>query len=131
MPSSISTVRWVGLPSSSTLSEPRRGGIVPSSITVTPGAATRSPMRPENAELPLRLKSPSRPWPIASCSRLPGPPAPTPPRLAPVRGEVAVGTGDEDDLVFRGEARHPLDHARIHGACLFLQPLQECDLVGI
>ena len=36
MPSSISTLRCVGLPSSSTLSEPRRSGIVPSSSTVTP-----------------------------------------------------------------------------------------------
>jgi hypothetical protein len=33
-------------------------GIVPSSTTVTPLAATRWPMRPAKAELPLRLKSP-------------------------------------------------------------------------
>ncbi len=77
MPSSISTVRRVGLPSSSMLSEPRRPGSVPSSTTVTPRAATRSPMRPEKAELPLRLKSPSRPWPMASCSRMPGQPGPS------------------------------------------------------
>jgi len=30
--------------------DPRRWGIVPSSTTVTPSAATRSPIRPENAE---------------------------------------------------------------------------------
>ena len=36
MPFSISTVHWVGLPSSSTLSEPRRRAMVPSSTTVTP-----------------------------------------------------------------------------------------------
>ena len=46
MPSSISTLRWVGVPSSSMVSEPRRSPIEPSSITVTPGAATRSPIRP-------------------------------------------------------------------------------------
>ena len=46
----------MGLPSSSTLSEPRRCGSVPSSITVTPGAATRSPMRPENAETALAVE---------------------------------------------------------------------------
>src|SRR5512142_1267613 len=54
MPSSISTVRWLALPSSSTLSEPRRSAMVPSSSTVTPLAATRLPMRPENALEPLR-----------------------------------------------------------------------------
>ena len=74
MPSSISTVRPGRLPSSSTLRLPRRFAIEPSSTTVTPGAATRSPMRPEKAESPLRLKSPSRPWPTASCSRIPGQP---------------------------------------------------------
>src|SRR5919206_367103 len=41
MPSSISTVRFEGVPSSSTVSEPRRPGIVPSSTTVTPSAARR------------------------------------------------------------------------------------------
>ena len=51
--------------------------MVPSSTTVTPGAATRSPMRPLNAEVPLRLKSPSSPWPIASCSSTPGQPGPS------------------------------------------------------
>ena len=50
--------------------------MVPSSITVTPGAATRSPRSPAKAEVFLRLKSPSRPWPMASCSRIPGQPGP-------------------------------------------------------
>src|SRR3989442_9909030 len=59
------------------LSEPRRPGSVPSSTTVTPRAATRSPILPQNAEEPLRLKSPSRPWPIASCSSTPGQPGPS------------------------------------------------------
>ena len=36
MPSSISTVRPVGVPSSSIVSEPRRSACVPSSTTVTP-----------------------------------------------------------------------------------------------
>ena len=46
MPSSISTVRLVGVPSSSIESEPRRTAMVPSSTTVTPLAATRWPIRP-------------------------------------------------------------------------------------
>src|SRR5713101_4967402 len=50
MPSSISTVRWVGVPSSSIDSEPRRASMVPSSTTVTPGAATRSPKSPAKAD---------------------------------------------------------------------------------
>ena len=33
-------------------------------------------MRPAKAEVPLRLKSPSRPCPIASCRRMPGQPGP-------------------------------------------------------
>src|SRR3546814_15329105 len=67
---------------SSDLSEPRRPpstGLsrLPSSITVTPGAATRCPMRPEKALVPLRLKSPSSPWPTASWSSTPGHPGPS------------------------------------------------------
>ena len=88
MPSSIRMVRSVGVPSSSTVSEPRRPGIVPSSNTVTPGAATRSPMRPEKAEVPLRLKSPSRPWPTASCSSTPFQPGPSTTSISP------AGQGD-------------------------------------
>ena len=62
--------------------------IEPSSTTVTPGAATRSPIRPEKAEVPLRLKSPSRPWPIASWSKHSGPAGPEHDRhLAGRRGD--------------------------------------------
>ena len=56
---------------------------MPSSTTVTPGAATRWPSRPANAEVPLRLKSPSRPWPTASCSRMPGQPGPSTTSIVP------------------------------------------------
>ena len=52
-------------------SEPRFDEMVPSSTTVTPLAATCWPINPENAEVCLRLKSPSSPWPIASCSTYP------------------------------------------------------------
>jgi hypothetical protein len=55
---------------------PRRSGIVPSSSTVTPGAAILWPISPAKAEVFLRLKSPSSPWPMASCSRMPGQPGP-------------------------------------------------------
>src|SRR3981189_641410 len=41
IPSSIRTVRELGVPSSSIEREPRRSLIVPSSTTVTPGEATR------------------------------------------------------------------------------------------
>src|ERR1044071_5117247 len=51
MPSSIRTVRCVGVPSSSMDSEPRRPSMVPSSTTVTPGAATRSPSNPATADV--------------------------------------------------------------------------------
>ena len=58
--------------------------MVPSSKgTVTPLAATRWPMRPLNALEPLRLKSPSSPWPTASCSRMPGQPAPSTTVISP------------------------------------------------
>ncbi|MNI31504.1 hypothetical protein D3C73_853900 [compost metagenome] len=61
MPSSISTVREVGVPSSSNDREPRRPAMEPSSTTVTPGAATRLPIMPVKTEEPLRWKSPSKP----------------------------------------------------------------------
>src|SRR5918997_140590 len=130
MPSSISTVRWVGVPSSSMVSEPRRSNIAPSSTTVTPGAATRSPMRPEKAELPLRLKSPSKPWPIASWRRTPGQPGPQTTIIAPavpfdhdldveaderahVMGDEAVGADDLDHAPRAGERDRDLHDARI------------------
>ena len=83
------TVREGEWPSSSTLSDPRRSAIVPSSTTVTPGAATRSPMRPEKAERPLRLKSPSSPWPTASCSRIPGQPGASTTGIGPAGASTA------------------------------------------
>ena len=43
IPSSIRTVRPVGVPSSSTDREPLRPAMEPSSTTVTPGAATADP----------------------------------------------------------------------------------------
>ena len=93
MPSSISTLRRVGVPSSSIVSEPRRWSIAPSSITVTPGAATRSPMRPEKADVPLRLKSPSRPWPTASCSSTPGQPGPSTTGISPAGAATEFEVG--------------------------------------
>ena len=83
MPSSISTLRWLAWPSSSTLSEPRRSAMVPSSSTVTPLAATRWPMRPLKALEPLRLKSPSKPWPTASWNSTPGQPGPSTTVISP------------------------------------------------
>src|SRR5574343_217869 len=178
MPSSISTWRWVGLPSSSMFSEPRRSTMVPSSITVTPLAATRWPRRALKAELPLRLKAPSSPWPTASCNNLPGrrrigvevgdrlvdgflgialedfvveiaevetPAAPGTALLAlavflnddryratdqrpDVGGQPAVGTGDQNHLVFAGQRGHYLHHARVEGAGETFQALQQLDL---
>ena len=43
----------------------------------------RLPIRPANAEVFLRLKSPSSPWPIASCSRMPGQPGPSTTAISP------------------------------------------------
>src|SRR5256885_1781329 len=83
------TFRDVGVPSSSTLSEPRRFGIVPSSTTVTSSEATFWPMRPAKAEVPLRLKSPSRPCPIASCRRMPGQPGPNTTVIEPAGAATA------------------------------------------
>ena len=54
------------------INEPRLSAILPWSTTVTPFAATRSPIRPANALVPLRLKSPSKPCPTASSSNTPG-----------------------------------------------------------
>jgi hypothetical protein len=93
MPSSISTLRCVAWPSSSTLSEPRRSAMVPSSSTVTPLAATRWPMRPAKVLLPRRLKSPSRPWPTASCSSTPGQPGPSTTVISPAGARAAVEVG--------------------------------------
>src|SRR5438876_9346446 len=83
------TLRPVGVPSSSTLREPRRFAIVPSSTTVTSSEATFWPTRPENAETSLRLKSPSRPWPTASWSRMPGQPGPSTTVIVPAGASTA------------------------------------------
>ena len=85
-------VHWVGVPSSSTVSEPRRRAIVPSSTTVHWSLATGSPMRPANTELPLRLKSPSSPCPTASCSSTPGQPGPSTTVMVP------AGAGSDSRL---------------------------------
>src|SRR5205823_3664580 len=77
------TLRRVGWPSSSTLSDPRRLPMVPSSITVHNSLATFCPMRPLKAETPLRLKSASSPCPTASCSRMPGQPGPSTTVISP------------------------------------------------
>ena len=94
-----------GVPSSSKLIEPRRSGMVPSSTTVTPGAAMRLPISPAKAEVPLRLKSPSSPWPIASCSRMPGQPGPSTTSITPAGAGSAsrLTVGDPERL-----ARHAL-----------------------
>ena len=83
MPFSIKTFCCVGVPSSSTLSDPRRLPMVPSSITVHSGLATCCPMRPLKAETPLRLKSASSPCPTASCNRMPGHPGPSTTVISP------------------------------------------------
>ena len=66
--------------------------MVPSSTMVTPGAAMRWPISPEKADVFLRLKSPSSPWPMASCSRMPGQPLPSTTVISP------AGAGTEDRL---------------------------------
>src|SRR6184192_4254692 len=74
IPFSIRTVLCVGWPSSSTFSEPRRHGMVPLSTTVHFSLATRLPTSPAKADVCLRLKSASSPWPTASCRSTPGQP---------------------------------------------------------
>src|ERR1035438_3241212 len=85
----MSTVSWVAEPSSSTLSEPRRPVMVPLSTTVTFGPATCWPMSPVNAEVFLRLKSASRPWPTASWRRIPGQPGPRTTCISPAGAGTA------------------------------------------
>ena len=65
-----------GVPSSSNVIDPRRSFKVPSSKTVTPFAAICLFIRLEKADVPFLLKSPSKPCPIASCSKMPGQPGP-------------------------------------------------------
>ena len=47
------------------------------------GGDALADMRPANALVFLRLKSPSRPWPIASCSKMPGQPEPSTTSISP------------------------------------------------
>ena len=61
----------------------------PSSTTVTPGAATRLPIMPLKTELPFLWKSPSKPWPMASCSSTPGQPAPRTTSISPAGQSTA------------------------------------------
>src|SRR6266567_2734320 len=79
----MSTVSWVGSPSSSTLSDPRRHGMVPLSTTVHFSLATRLPIKPAKADVFLRLKSASSPCPTASCSSTPGHPGPRTTSISP------------------------------------------------
>jgi hypothetical protein len=65
MPFSISVVFWVGVPSSSMVSEPRRLAKVPLSTMVHFSLATCSPILSVKTEVPLRLKSPSNPLALA------------------------------------------------------------------
>src|SRR5215211_3749944 len=109
MPSSISTVRLVGVPSSSIDKEPRREAMVPSSTTVTPFAATCWPIRPANADVCLRLKSPSRPWPTASCSITPGQPEPSTTSISP----AGAGTDSRLTMASRIAPGFGFDEARV------------------
>ena len=53
------------------------------------GAATCWPIRPLNADVPLRLKSPSSPCPTASCSSTPGQPGPSTTVIVPAGAGTA------------------------------------------
>ena len=81
------------VPSSSIVIDPLLFSIVPSSITVTPSAVTFSPIFPENIEVPFLLKSPSKPWPTASCNITPGQPGPK------ITGISPAGVGIDSRLV--------------------------------
>ena len=87
------TVRLVGLPSSSIFRLPRLSGILPWSMTVTPLAATCSPIFPVNTLVCLRLKSPSKPCPTASCNNTPGQPLPN------TTGITPAGAGRASKLI--------------------------------
>ena len=58
-------------------------GSVPSSTTVTPGEAIMSPIILVNTEVFLRWKSPSSPWPTASCHSTPDQPGPSTTGISP------------------------------------------------
>ena len=63
--------------------------MVPLSTTVTFGLATGRPIKPVNADVPLRLKSASSPCPTASCSRIPGQPGPSTTSISPAGAATA------------------------------------------
>ena len=63
--------------------------MVPSSTTVHSSEATFCPTLPLNADAPLRLKSPSRPWPTASCKSTPGQPFPNTTSIVPAGASIA------------------------------------------
>ena len=63
--------------------------MVPLSTTVTFELATDWPISPVNAEVFLRLKSASSPWPTASCSRIPGQPGPSTTCISPAGAGTA------------------------------------------
>src|SRR3989442_1242578 len=135
IPFSINTVRLVGVPSSSTFSEPRRNGSVPSSTMVQSVEATTWPTRSVKAEVFLRLKSASSPWPIASWSRIPGQPEPSTTIIGP---RDLIDPLQERDLLrrrnFRGRHGHRVevlgrfpDPDRRHGASA---RRRSCDVAG-
>ena len=63
--------------------------MVPSSITVQILEATCSPISPENADVFFLLKSPSKPWPMASCIKTPGHPEPRTTVISPAGASMA------------------------------------------
>ena len=86
----MSTLHWLGTPSSSIVNDPRRFSIVPSSTIVHNGEVTCSPILPVKSELSLRLKSPSKPCPTASCNSTPGQPAPNTTGINPAGAATAL-----------------------------------------
>jgi len=91
MPSSISTFCWVG----AFIVDIERTTAISSVPSSTNGNTARRhalPMRPENTLEPLRMKSPSSPWPLLRAGRMPGQPAPAPLSLRqPGPGEIEIG----------------------------------------
>ncbi len=67
-------------------------------------AATCWPISPAKAEVFLRLKSASRPWPTASCSRTPGQPGPRTTSISPAGAGDGAELQDRLRAASRGEA---------------------------
>ena len=93
MPSSISTSRVVGMPSSSMFRLPHSLGRVPSSTAVTMGEAMRWPSLPANSELPKATAAASSEWPQASWKITP----PKPPSIT--TGITPAGQGSACSMV--------------------------------